>query len=130
MALFTWNSTYSVGNPKMDDHHKELFNIINKVHEDIIAKKGTAALNQRITDLLNYTRYHFSAEEEQMKKINYPGYPEQKKAHDAFINQILTYQKDLNSGKELLVTTNITNSLITWLTSHVAQVDKKYKGQF
>lgn len=128
MALFTWSNLYSVGNTTMDSHHQKLFDIINKLHADLIAKKGKESLGVTIKELLDYTKYHFNAEEELMKRSNYPGYPDQKRAHEAFIAQIVQYQNDLNSGKDLVVAANITNTLVSWLSSHIAQMDKAYKN--
>lgn len=129
MALFNWSPMYSVGHPKMDDDHQKLFSIINSVHDDIASKKGKVALNNRLNELLDYTRYHFSAEEALMRASNYPDFDNQKRQHEIFINQILQYQKELNAANELVISTNITNSLINWLTNHVVQMDKSYKGK-
>lgn len=128
MALFTWSNIYSVGNTTMDSHHQKLFDIINKLHADMIAKKGKDTLGLTLKELLDYTKYHFTAEEELMKKTNYPGYADQKKAHDTFIAQIVQYQNDLNGGKDLVVSANITNTLVNWLSTHIAQMDKAYKN--
>lgn len=128
MALFTWSNLYSVGNPTMDNHHQKLFDIINKLHADMMAKKGKESLSGTLKELLDYTKYHFTAEEELMKRSNYPGYPDQKKAHDAFIAQIVQYQNDLKAGKDLMVSANITNTLVNWLSTHIAQMDKNYKN--
>jgi hemerythrin len=32
MALFAWSETYSVGNPKIDAQHQQLFPLINALH--------------------------------------------------------------------------------------------------
>lgn len=128
MALFTWSNLYSVGNTTMDSHHQKLFDIINKLHADLVAKKGKDALASTVKELLDYTKYHFGAEEELMKRANYPGYNDQKKAHEAFIAQIVQYQNDLSNGKELMVSANITNTLVNWLSAHIAQMDKNYKN--
>lgn len=128
MALFTWSNLYSVGNTTMDSHHQKLFDIINKLHADLLAKKGKDALSSTLKELLDYTKYHFGAEEELMKRANYPGFNDQKKAHESFIAQIVQYQNDLNNGKELMVSANITNTLVNWLSAHIAQMDKNYKN--
>lgn len=128
MALFTWSNLYSVGNNTMDSHHQKLFDIINRLHADLLAKKGQDALALTLKELLDYTKYHFGAEEDLMKKANYPGYDDQKKAHEAFIAQIVQYQTDLKNGKSLMVSANITNTLVNWLSAHIAQMDKNYKN--
>lgn len=128
MALFTWSNLYSVGNNTMDSHHQKLFDIINRLHADLLAKKGQDALALTLKELLDYTKYHFGAEEDLMKRANYPGYDDQKKAHETFIAQIVQYQTDLKNGKSLMVSANITNTLVNWLSAHIAQMDKNYKN--
>ena len=78
--LVEWSERFSVGITKLDDHHKVLFNIINdmKIECD---KEKPGELDGFFRALLEYTEYHFTAEEAVMKKMNYPQIEDHKKQH-------------------------------------------------
>jgi hemerythrin len=77
-----------------------------------------------------YTKQHFVDEENYMLSINYPGYDEQKKAHDNFIEQLTELRNEYKaSGGNILVIINANTMVIDWLTKHISNMDKKI-GEF
>ena len=129
MALFNWSDNYSVSVAEMDSQHKKLLDILNELYEAMNQRKGNEILNKVLTDLINYTRMHFAAEERYMQTHNYPGYNDQKKEHDFFIEKIKGFQSDLNAGK-LTLSIEISTFLKNWLVNHISVVDKKYGSFF
>lgn len=45
MELFKWYKTHSVNNEELDNHHKTLFNILNKLYENCM---GTDLTNRAL----------------------------------------------------------------------------------
>jgi len=128
MPLFTWNEKYSVLVGAMDEQHKKLFALINQLHEAMGAGKGKAVIGTVLTELLDYTRTHFTAEEKVLEKFGYTGLAEQKKEHGIFIAKIVEMQQKAAAGS-LTVSMEASQFLRDWLTNHIMVVDKKY-GSF
>lgn len=127
MSYIEWNETYSVGIEAMDIHHKKLIGIYNELHEGISSGHSEEALRKTLSNLVDYTKYHFSAEEALMKKYDYPEYPAQKEAHEKLIATLGNLQQQFEEGKGgLTIVLKIQNFLRSWLINHILDADKKY----
>lgn len=127
---FAFTKQYETGITLIDEEHKNLFDIIreanNLIHDDLLHDKFDKIM-EILDRLQNYTREHFSDEEEYMKKIGYPKLAEQKKAHEAFIDQLVDI--DLNqlddiddNQQEYLI--KLIDFLLNWLSNHILKSDK------
>ena len=80
-----WTPNLSVGVSHIDEQHKTWFEHAEKLFEAGKNKQAKEYIGELLEFLDSYTKRHFSDEERYMRSINYPGYDEQKKAHDNFI---------------------------------------------
>ena len=122
--LFKWYDKYSVNNEEIDNQHKALFSIFNKLYEYRLSNGANTTLEPIIAELVSYTEYHFSAEEEFMRSIGYKDIKKHTAEHEIFTGKILQLQSNnrLNehvTPKELIV------YLWNWITNHVLVEDKK-----
>ncbi|HTS50970.1 MAG TPA: bacteriohemerythrin [Bryobacteraceae bacterium] len=124
MSLFQWDESYSVGHSEIDTQHKRLFQLAEEMHAAMAAGKGKQMLSQTLTNLINYTKGHFSSEERLMKRYNYPEYPQHKVEHDKLTAQVLAFQSDFNAGRAML-SIDLMLFIKNWLTHHIGQIDKK-----
>ncbi len=86
--MLEWDDKYSVGISIIDEEHKKLFGILNKV---IVAKEhnGTPEeLWEVLSEMTNYAHTHFRTEETYMKEFNYPEYQDHKEEHRGFSSKI------------------------------------------
>ena len=127
--LIKWSKEYSVGIEHFDDEHKVLIKLINDLNDAMLDGKSKSVIGKIITELLEYTEFHFGKEEKEMIDIKYPGYDEQKKMHTIFINKIKEFKNEFESG-EALLSLKIIEFLKDWLLTHIVKVDKKYKEYF
>jgi hemerythrin len=125
MALIDWNDKLSVNIKEVDSEHKKLIGMINELHSAMGSGKGKDAMGKILTGLVEYTKTHFSYEENLMQKHSYPGYLSHKGLHDALTKQVLDLQGKFQDGKAL-VTVEVMNFLKDWLTNHIQNTDKKY----
>ncbi len=125
MGFFEWDNKYSVSVNSMDQHHKKLFDLINKLHEAMFVGQGKTVLESVLKELIDYTVYHFKAEEDLMIAANYPGFSEQKAQHDSFVTKMNGFKRDFESGNPTL-TIPLMTTLRDWLVNHIMVVDKKY----
>lgn len=125
MALIDWNDNLSVNIKEVDSEHKKLIGMINELHSAMGAGKGKDALGKVLAGLVEYTKTHFSYEENLMQKHNYPGYVSHRGLHDALVKKVLDLQSNFQAGKSL-VTVEVMNFLKDWLTNHIQNTDRKY----
>jgi hemerythrin len=124
MALITWNDSYSVNVKEMDDQHRKLIDIINQLHDAMKVGQGKDVIGKVLSGLTDYTRRHFTSEENLMKAHGYPGYEEQKKSHNQLVIQILDIQKKFEAGT--LLSQEVLTFLKNWLINHIQGMDQKY----
>ena len=122
---FEWNEIYELGIPEIDLQHKKLISIPNELYD--VATKGDVNLkitmSKILKNLTDYTVYHFTSEEEFMKKYGYQGAPMHKIAHDNFVAEVTQQIKNLSEGSQedvLLFYDYIAN----WILAHIAKADK------
>ena len=95
---FTFTAKYKTDIQLVDDEHRRLFEIIKEAN-DLIFQELLHDKYDKIIELLSelkdYTEFHFSDEEKLMEKIGYPGLEAQQRAHAAFIEKLVNI--DLNT---------------------------------
>ena len=58
MSLLIWNDSYSVRNDTIDEQHRILFDIFNKLHLQC-NNNDRESLHEILLELHKYTLYHF-----------------------------------------------------------------------
>jgi hemerythrin-like metal-binding protein len=133
MELFVeWEDKYSVGIEKIDNQHKQLIEIINRLYYSR-GNSPHAVLGETIQKLIEYTKIHFADEERLMRENNYPDYQAHKKRHEAFIEEVKKfnneYQKvDDDLLEDYSLVTDVLFYLKSWLCGHILVVDKEYSA--
>lgn len=125
MALIEWEEKFSVGIKELDNHHQKLVSMINELHEAMRVGKGKEIMDELVAKLIDYTKFHFQAEEKYMQKYNFPGYLHHKSEHEQFTKKVSDFQQSLNSGKTI-VSMDVMSFLKNWLLNHITGTDKKY----
>ena len=78
-----------------------------------------------LDNLKEYTKEHFTDEEEYMESIHYEGLEAQRRAHDAFIQKLENIdlsEIDENPQESLQ---QLLEFLLGWLVNHILHTDKK-----
>ena len=125
--MYEFKEEYKTGIDFIDEQHKVLFEIADKTY-NLLKNDFTLDKYDKIVALIeelqNYTVFHFNAEEEYMKSINYKRMFTQKVEHDAFIKRIkdVDFKKiDLDQDEYIV---SILQLLNDWLTGHIFENDK------
>lgn len=126
-TLVTFTPELSVGVKVFDDHHIILFDIINKLSDAM--SKGLAAdkVKDIVKELVDYTDWHFKAEEEVFNKYNYPGKDEHIRIHNNMLKTARQLLSDAENGKKIL-STELMEFLQDWILDHIMGVDKEYSN--
>ncbi|MDR2053416.1 MAG: bacteriohemerythrin [Treponema sp.] len=127
VVLVEWDNRYSVGIALIDDQHKELIRLTNDLYQGCLAGNEEAEdfFFKTVRQVLDYTKFHFSAEEKLMENVRYPNYAEHRKQHEDFVMQMLNDVKSFQEGKKF-VPNNFVRYLKDWILSHIAIMDTLY----
>ncbi|MCL2833306.1 MAG: bacteriohemerythrin [Treponema sp.] len=127
--IVTWEETYKTKIPYIDNQHLELVNLINDLYRACLTdnKLVEATFKESMKKMVDYVRFHFSAELELLKKIKYPYYNDHKAEHDSLIKRILEAANEYQSGKKF-VPHSFVRTLKDWVLSHIAVTDKQYSS--
>ena len=122
MALFTWDSNFETGNKRIDEQHRRLVELINELGEAVsqwLEAKTQALIFQQLID---YTRYHFDAEESLMcaSGIDDQSFQAHHRKHIEFISFIEGSAADVGNNPQQLL-----DYLVDWLVNHILQTDQE-----
>jgi hemerythrin-like metal-binding protein len=125
MSLLTWSSAFSVGVKEIDDQHKKLVDMANRLNDAMQIGQGKEALAKILNELVDYTVYHFGTEEKLMDKHQYPNQVAHKGEHKKLIAEVSAFKGKFDKG-DAAITSEIMNFLRDWLTKHILQSDKLF----
>lgn len=126
MQKIRWDNSFSVNNTEIDNQHQKWIGIYNRMHEAMITGDYTTQQGLEILkEMLEYARFHFSCEEEYMRKIDYPDIVNHRRIHKDFDTLIYSYYRDIQDGK-IVLGSQITKLIKNWLLDHILIEDKKY----
>jgi len=123
-ALVTWSDEFSVGIPEVDEQHRGLFELVNRVHDAAMHHAPSAEVREIVDALEHYTVLHFADEERYMLHARYPDFPAHKVKHDDFVARVRVEKMRLQAGFPLEL--DIVNFLSDWLISHIQRADHDF----
>ena len=126
MAVIQWTQDMSVGIPSIDDDHKVLVRIINRLDDMIKAARGEQALSSVLDALLDYTTYHFGREEALMQACGYPDLDAHGHTHTVLRMQVAHIRDRYRVNPDSIHDRAVLAFLKNWLTSHIMGRDKLY----
>ena len=125
-TVVEWQNSYSVGMKLVDDQHRELVKLTNRLFANCLAgqQKTRATFLQIIREAVDYVGYHFGTEEKVMERVKYPHFAEHKSQHADFVREVLIKIEEFNAGKPRAPLTFV-YFLRDWVLHHIAVSDKK-----
>ncbi len=123
-SLIAWSDEYSLGLPEIDEQHKVLFAVLNKLWISIVNRGSREEQLVILDELERYTVSHFTAEEVFMRATNYADFEEHKKAHKAFVDRLAQEKRNVLAGGSLSL--DLLKVLKDWLADHILVTDKAY----
>ena len=126
--LLQWKDEFSTGVALMDQQHKRLVELINQLFLCMKDGGDRMVLADVVDELVNYTITHFHAEEDVMRKHNYPDLEAHKLVHQNFIDKVAVYAEKLKAG-DRLPPAEVYGFLKDWLVSHIEKQDRDGYGR-
>ncbi len=127
MALFTWSEKYSVKVAEIDEQHKKLIGLVNRLNDAMRQGQGKQALSGVLKELVQYAANHFATEERIMLANGYPDYQEHKTKHDKITKTVLDVQAQYEQG-QTNITFELMDYLANWVDKHILGTDMRYSS--
>lgn len=128
MEFFKWEDVTKINIGFIDEQHKKLVDLTNKLHDSIINQEDDTIIGEVLQELLDYTIYHFKHEEAFMTEYNFMKCNLHKIIHDGFTNQVRQLNEKYKAGERNLSLKTL-NFLKDWLINHIGKCDVEY-GDF
>lgn len=131
METFVWNRHFTTGLERVDQQHRFLVGLINRLGESMFADnaKGSESLLVIFDQLTSYARYHFAEEERLMQEADICSrfLNHHKELHLNFVEQLTTIW---NSRDSLVNPAEILHGFLrSWLGSHILGMDQSLARQ-
>jgi hemerythrin len=123
MSLLTWSPMFSVGVTEIDEQHKKLIEIANRLNDQMSSGKGREVLDRIFNELISYTQSHFATEEKLMATNGYSASDKHKAKHKGLVTAVVELKKKHDAGQDVL-TSQVMAFLRDWLTKHILNTDK------
>jgi hemerythrin-like metal-binding protein len=122
--MFEWNSNLEIGITEIDDQHRQLVILLNKLFNAMKSGSGRRILSDVFAELESYAIDHFTAEEALMAQYAYPEEDKHRAAHAEFKTKIETLKQESEMNDQNGLTIPVLLFLRQWLTDHIANTDQ------
>lgn len=118
-----WNPVYSVHVEALDEQHRKLFDIVNRMID--LFESDAGSYLPVIEELVEYLTAHFHLEHIIMMKIGYPRLAEHNREHQKFTEKIAAFLKG-HEAKDPELGFNMVLFLKEWVRDHTTMLDVQY----
>ena len=125
MPIMEWNSDLDVGVEAMNDEHKQILDLMDRIHDASTAGQTGAPVVKLVDDLAQVTIDHFRDEEIYMEKVGYEGLKTHKLIHKDLLEKYTGYAAEIRAANGVLPE-KFLMFLKLWLTAHIKGIDMKY----
>lgn len=124
MALLQWKDHYSVGIDAIDHEHKELVDLINRLHDEVSVEATAPSVGAFFGDLFKSISAHFALEERFMREHGYDQLPQHKNDHERLLDEIRDIMDDFEGGVEA-GSAKLAARLDAWFSRHFETHDAR-----
>jgi diguanylate cyclase (GGDEF)-like protein/hemerythrin-like metal-binding protein len=119
-AWIVFDKAHHVGVVEIDEQHRELVRLVNRLNGAIKNKEGDAVTLGLYDELLSFTAFHFATEHRLMAQNDYPDLARHDQEHAHLVDEAVHFKTRLTRGGDLLALQSIKD----WLLNHIQYSDK------
>lgn len=125
--IFPWNENFVTGISQIDEQHKKLVQLLNRLANGLAYQVETLELDAIFQELSDYIDYHFKTEEEVWHQFLAGDAWEasHKKSHESYVTDILALKDEKNTKAVHDVLEDILSFLTRWLIFHIMHSDMR-----
>lgn len=123
MTFLPWSDDYKIHIRVIDNEHRELFDLINTLHDEFKEGKADYIVGSTLDALLRHAGEHFPSEDRYMKQCGFPGRARHVAEHARFERTVRHYREQFGRERALLDVEALLTFLKSWVTGHVLKSD-------
>ncbi|MCW5702982.1 MAG: bacteriohemerythrin [Bradyrhizobium sp.] len=124
MGLLQWEKRYSVGIEAVDHEHRELVDLINRLHEKATMQGSKVAVLGFFGDLYKAVSAHFALEERFMREKRYDQLPQHKGDHERLLDEIRDIMEDYEAN-DVFDDKLLAQRIDAWFSRHFESHDAR-----
>jgi len=124
MALMQWKDQFSVGIAAVDHEHKQLIELINRLHDEFSKHGANRTVAAFFGDLLKGISAHFALEERFMRERRYDQLRQHKDDHERLLDEIRDLMDDFEETAEMR-SDELAARLEAWFSRHFETHDAR-----
>jgi hemerythrin-like metal-binding protein len=127
--LIQWDEArMSTGVASIDAQHRELIDMINRLHRACVEQRGQEELREMMRFLSEYVQKHFRHEEDLMARHQCPSKAQNQAAHQKFLRDFTALTTAFNGGQtNSALLLDLRKLVGEWLVSHICRVDTQLR---
>jgi hemerythrin-like metal-binding protein len=122
MALLEWKEEYATGIEDVDVEHKDLIDVINRLHELLLADDARLTVPAFFARLIDGVSAHFALEERIMGESAYPDLVAHRADHERLLDEIRDLVEAFAQAEEV-DSVDLAMRLEPWFSQHFATHD-------
>jgi len=126
MSKVEWCDGLSTGVTEIDNDHKKILSLINKLSDAIDSQHTQQVVGDIFEQLEQYIAQHFAQEEDLLRRCNYAQLDEHIVSHQQFILKISELKKLWGTSNSRQLAEEICQFLIDWVIKHIVAEDLPY----
>ena len=126
-----WEDKYNLGIPVIDEQHRRLVDLCNELHDKLKqhrANEGAGwqvAMSTTLREAVQYTKFHFEAEEKILTVAGYKNLAHHKQCHVEFVDALTKVLFSFHNAS-LQTAFEFSAYLKEWILTHIAYEDRLY----
>lgn len=114
------------GNETIDNQHKELIERIRQFVKSCENGDSKVKAINMLDYLVEYTNFHFAAEEKLQEEVNYPGLKQHQEKHEEFRKTLRDLDEFLeeSEGPTDAFVNQVEAKVVNWLFNHIKTFDR------
>jgi len=125
--ILRWDDSMSVGVKALDDDHKKIIAMINKLFAAVERGESDSALDNIFYELFHYIGDHVAREESLLQRTNYPDCLAHEQEHAACQKELESVFAKFLAKEDRFISIEVMTMLCLWWKKHILQTDMLYK---
>ena len=125
MAVLEWSADFSVGVEELDNQHKRIVSLINRLDEHFRSGLEMGVVSDILNELRQYGEAHLASEEKYLQERNYSDFANHKDLHKDYVERFAKLCLSV-SMREPDWKYELVDFLTTWWVDHILEEDQAY----
>lgn len=122
MPFIPWSDRFETGIAAVDSEHREIIELINRLHAALMASDSEARVGGFLGDVFANISAHFALEEKIMRDASYDQFGAHKDDHEALLERIRDIM-DKWEDEGYFEDEEFSSDLYNWFTIHFREMD-------